>query len=134
MEGVKVTDYDVVIDTQLRADAQLQAEKFDWNKFVVGGKGEVYQDGSSTPLTGKQEEKDEDEFYIAVPCGTNVMSYMSGAIYDMKVEIDPSSEDDAELKGVEVKDGNVLVAPEAAYGRSYKLKVTLETRSQKWFA
>ena len=125
VDGVKVTDYDVVIDTQLRADAQLQAEKFDWNKFVVGGKGEVYQDGSSTPLTGKQEEKDEDEFYIAVPCGTNVMSYMSGAIYDMKVEIDPSSEDDAELKGVEVKDGNVLVAPEAAYGRSYKLKVTL---------
>ena len=125
VDGVKVTDYDVVIDTQLRADAQLQAEKFDWNKFVVGGKGEVYQDGSSTPLTGKQEEKDEDKFYIAVPCGTNVMSYMSGAIYDMKVEIDPSSEDDAELKGVEVKDGNVLVAPEAAYGRSYKLKVTL---------
>ena len=125
VDGVKVTDYDVVIDTQLRADAQLQAEKFDWNKFVVGGKGEVYRDGSSTPLIGKQEEKDEDEFYIAVPCGTNVMSYMSGAIYDMKVEIDPSSEDDAELKGVEVKDGNVLVAPEAAYGRSYKLKVTL---------
>ncbi|WP_346710040.1 hypothetical protein [Phocaeicola salanitronis] len=125
VDGVKVTDYDVVIDTQLRADAQLQAEKFDWNKFVVGGKGTVYNELTSTAVTSNAIELDEDNYYIAVPCGTNVMSYMSGAIYDMKVEIDPSSEDDAELKGVEVKDGNVLVAPEAAYGRSYKLKVTL---------
>ncbi|WP_277233071.1 hypothetical protein [Phocaeicola salanitronis] len=125
VDGVKVTDYDVVIDTQLRADAQLQAEKFDWNKFVVGGKGTVYDETTSLKVTSNAIELDEDDYYIAVPCGTNVMSYMSGAIYDMKVEIDPSSEDDAELKGVEVKDGNVLVAPEAAYGRSYKLKVTL---------
>ena len=125
VDGVKVTDYDVVIDTQLRADAQLQAEKFDWNKFVVGGKGTVYNEATSTEVSSNAIELDEDDYYIAVPCGTNVMSYMSGAIYDMKVEIDPSSEDDAELKGVEVKDGNVLVAPEAAYGRSYKLKVTL---------
>ena len=101
LDGVIVTDYDFVIDTQLKADTQASCDAPASEKFMIGGKG-----------------------YNEAPTGTHMMSYNDGRIYDMKVTIDPSSEDDAEVYGVKV-DGNTITAASTAQNREFKLNVTL---------
>ena len=101
LDGVIVTDYDFVIDTQLKADTQASCDAPVSNKFMIGGKA-----------------------CIEAPTGTHMMSYNDGRIYDMKVTIDPSSEDDAEVYGVKVN-GNTITAASTAQNREFQLNVTL---------
>ena len=112
VDGVKVTDYVYVIDTQLKADAQLTAPEVKDNKLCFGG-----------------EERDVlDNGYLGynLPVGTHKISYADGRVYDVKVEIDPSSESDAKVYGlsVDTQAGTITIG-EKALERSFKLKVTL---------
>ena len=103
LDGVIVTDYDFIIDTQLKADTQTSCESVLADNFFIGGLD-----------------------YNQAPLGTHQMSYNSGRIYDMKVEIDPSSQSDAAVYGVKVdtKAGTITAGPDAE-NRDFKLKVTL---------
>ena len=103
LNGTVVTDYQFVIDTQLKADTQAKCEDPNEDYFVIGGK-----------------EIDE------APLGTHQMAYLDGRIYDMKVTIDPSSEDDAEVYGVSINPKtNEITASDAAAQRTFKLNITL---------
>ncbi|WP_277233980.1 hypothetical protein [Phocaeicola salanitronis] len=103
LNGTVVTDYQFVIDTQLKADTQAKCEDPNEDYFVIGGK-----------------EIDE------APLGTHQMAYLDGRIYDMKVTIDPSSEDDAEVYGVSINPKtNEITASDAAAERTFKLNITL---------
>ena len=105
VNGVKATDYVYVIDTQLKADAQLAAPEVKDNKLCFGG------------VSGT---------YYNLPVGTHKISYADGRVYDVKVEIDPSSESDAKVYGlsVDTQAGTITIG-EKALERSFKLKVTL---------
>ena len=105
VDGVKVTDYVYVIDTQLKADAQLAAPEVDGDKLCFGGVSGTYYD---------------------LPVGTHKISYADGRVYDVKVEIDPSSESDAKVYGlsVDTQAGTITIG-EKAQERNFKLKVTL---------
>ncbi|WP_278365715.1 hypothetical protein [Phocaeicola barnesiae] len=105
VNGVKATDYVYVIDTQLKADAQLAAPEVDGDKLCFGGVSGTYYD---------------------LPVGTHKISYADGRVYDVKVEIDPSSESDAKVYGlsVDTQAGTITIG-EKALERSFKLKVTL---------
>ena len=113
INGTVVTDYNFIIDTQLKADAQPSAPKFDADKFKIGGMG------TATGTTVSD-----------VPTGTHQISYLDGRIYDMKVELDESSVSDANVYGVKVNTDKTtgitsITASENAENRSFKLKVTL---------
>ena len=109
LNGVPVTDYDFAIDTQLKADTQTKCEKPQADKFVIGGMGTV----SGGIVTD-------------VPTGTHQMTYLDGRVYDMKVELDASSEADAEVYGVSVDTkAGTITAGSNAIDREFKLKVTL---------
>ena len=105
VNGVKATDYVYVIDTQLKADAQLAAPEVEDYKLCFGGVSGTYYD---------------------LPVGTHKISYADGRVYDVKVEIDPSSESDAKVYGlsVDTQSGTITIG-EKALERSFKLKVTL---------
>ena len=103
LNGTVVTDYQFVIDTQLKADTQATCADPNENYFVIGGKA-----------IGN------------APLGTHKMAYLDGRIYDMKVAIDPSSEDDAEVYGVSINpETNEITASDAAAERTFKLNITL---------
>ena len=111
LNGTIVTDYNFIIDTQLKADTQTKCEDVNWSKFVIGGKNSIGWD--------------VDGRYIAVPTGTHYMSYLDGRIYDMKVELDPSSESDAAVYGVTINEDGTITAGANAEDRDFKLQVTL---------
>ena len=102
LDGTVVTDYVFAIDTQLKADTQTKCEDVVWNNFVIGGKD-----------------------YWEAPTGTHQMTYLDGRIYDMKVEIDPSSQSDANVYGVKINEDGTITAAESAQNRQFKLQVTL---------
>ena len=102
LDGTVVTDYVFAIDTQLKADTQTKCEDVVWNNFVIGGKD-----------------------YWEAPTGTHQMTYLDGRIYDMKVEIDPSSQSDANVYGVKINEDGTITAAETAQNRQFKLQVTL---------
>ncbi|OUO18585.1 hypothetical protein [Bacteroides sp. An322] len=102
LDGTVVTDYNFVIDTQLKADTQTKCEKPQPSKFVIGG-----------------------ENYWEAPTGTHQMTYLDGRIYDMKVEIDPSSQSDANVYGVKINEDGTITAGANAESRRFKLQVTL---------
>ena len=117
VDGVKVTDYVYVIDTQLKADAQLAAPEVNSDKLCFGGE----------KTTGTTYYEDGFEFPVFdVPIGTHKINYADGRVYDVKVEIDPSSESDAKVYGlsVDTQAGTITIG-EKALKRSFKLKVTL---------
>ena len=104
VNGVIVTDYQFVIDTQLKADAQPSCPDFKPELFAIGG------------ITNR----------VSMPTGTHQMSYLDGRIYDMKVEIDDSSKSDANVYGVSIDSkAGTITAGDNADGRTFKLKVTL---------
>ena len=103
VNGVIVTDYQFVIDTQLKADAQPSCPDFKPERFAIGG------------ITNRW----------SMPTGTHQMSYLDGRIYDMKVEIDDSSKSDANVYGVVINEDGTIKAGDNAAGRTFKLKVTL---------
>ena len=102
LDGTVVTDYVFAIDTQLKADTQTKCDDVDWRKFVIGGKD-----------------------HWEAPTGTHQMTYLDGRIYDMKVEIDPSSQSDANVYGVKINEDGTITAAETAQNRQFKLQVTL---------
>ena len=102
LDGTVVTDYVFAIDTQLKADTQTKCKDVVWNNFVIGGKD-----------------------YWEAPTGTHQMTYLDGRIYDMKVEIDPSSQSDANVYGVKINEDGTITAAETAQNRQFKLQVTL---------
>ena len=108
LDGTVVTDYNFVIDTQLKADTQTKCDDVDPDKFVIGGKG----NWTGTVLQG-------------IPTGTHQMTYLDGRIYDMKVELDPSSESDAAVYGVTINEDGTITAGANAADRDFKLQVTL---------
>ncbi|HJG76597.1 hypothetical protein [Phocaeicola barnesiae] len=118
VDGVKVTDYVYVIDTQLKADAQLAAPEVDGDKLCFGGE-------SWFKRTWDNNNNLSYNTYD-VPAGTHKISYADGRIYDVKVEIDPSSESDAKVYGlsVDTQAGTITIG-EKAQERNFKLKVTL---------
>ena len=105
LDGVVVTDYNFTIDTQLKADTQTSCAAPEADKVLIGGhsckKGET------------------------IPVGTHLMSYNDGRIYDMKVEIDPSSESDASVYGVKINGDGTITAGTDAENRTFKFLVTL---------
>ena len=112
VNGVKATDYVYVIDTQLKADAQLAAPEVEDSKLCFGG----------------EESKTLDNGYWGydLPVGTHKISYADGRVYDVKVEIDPSSQSDAAVYGLSVNtQAGTITIGEKALERSFKLKVTL---------
>ena len=113
VDGVKVTDYVYVIDTQLKADAQLAAPEVDGDKLCFGGESWF------------RRTWDNNNTYD-VPAGTHKISYADGRVYDVKVEIDPSSESDAKVYGlsIDTQAGTITIG-EKAQERNFKLKVTL---------
>ena len=114
VNGVIVTDYQFVIDTQLKADAQPSCPAFDAAYLAIGGytNGVSYNDGTN--------------YCWNMPAGTHQMSYLDGRIYDMKVEIDDSSKSDANVYGVSIdNEKGTITASDNAVGRTFKLKVTL---------
>ena len=106
LNGTVVTDYQFVIDTQLKADTQATCADPSKYYFVIGGKAITETEGA--------------------PLGKHQMAYLDGRIYDMKVTIDPSSEDDAEVYGVSINPKtNEITASDAAADRTFKLNITL---------
>ena len=113
LNGVVVTDYSFIIDTQLKADAQPSCETPEGSKFVIGGLGEW--DRSNEVLS----DVPADKLY-------HRMSYLDGRIYDMKVAINAKDVADAEVYGVEIsEDGTSIMAGSNAVGRTFALDVTL---------
>ena len=117
VNGVVATDYNFIIDTQVKADAQASCESVDVKKFVIGGKGEVESiDGKDVvvvkgiPTDGKAHR----------------MTYLDGRIYDMKVAINASDVADAEVYGltVDTKAGTIAAGANAV-DRVFALDVTL---------
>ena len=117
LNGVVVTDYRFIIDTQLKADAQPSCETPKGSKFVIGGLGEW--DSSNEVL----KNVPADGLY-------HNMSYLDGRIYDMKVAINAKDVNDAEVYGVEIKEDkengtSSIMAGQNAVGRTFALDVTL---------
>lgn len=111
LNGVVVTDYSFIIDTQLKADAQPSCETPKPENFVIGGLGEW----NGNVL----ENVPADKLY-------HRMSYLDGRIYDMKVAINAKDVADAEVYGVEIsEDGTSIMAGSNAVGRTFALDVTL---------
>ena len=113
VDGVVATDYNFIIDTQLKADAQSSCETPDGSKLVIGGEGNW--DSANEILTD-------------VPANNlfHRMTYLDGRIYDMKVAINAKDVNDAEVYGVEIsEDGTSIKAGQNAVGRTFALDVTL---------
>ncbi|WP_278969683.1 hypothetical protein [Phocaeicola barnesiae] len=123
LNGVVVTDYSFIIDTQLKADAQSSCEAPKPENFVIGGEGvRIYEniDGQRTEVVSNIPA---DGLY-------HNMSYLDGRIYDMKVAINAKDVNDAEVYGVEIKEDkengtSSIMAGQNAVGRTFALDVTL---------
>ena len=117
VDGVVATDYNFIIDTQLKADAQPSCETPNINKFVIGGKGEV------ETINGKKVVVVKG---IPTDGKAHRMTYLDGRIYDMKVAINASDVADAEVYGltVDTKAGTIAAGANAV-NRTFKLDVTL---------
>ena len=121
VDGVIATDYNFIIDTQVKADAQASCESVNVEKFVIGGKGEVGEE----LINGKLEN-------VVVVKGiptdgkAHRMTYLDGRIYDMKVAINASDVADAEVYGltVDTKAGTIAAGANAV-DRVFALDVTL---------
>ena len=121
VDGVVATDYNFIIDTQLKADAQPACETPDASKFVIGGEGDYrssyeYIDGAWRDVV------------INMPADglAHRMTYLDGRIYDMKVAINARDVNDAEVYGVTISDdGTCITAGENAVNRTFALDVTL---------
>ncbi len=121
VDGVIATDYNFIIDTQVKADAQASCESVNVEKFVIGGKGVVEQE----QINGKTEN-------VVVVKGiptdgkAHRMTYLDGRIYDMKVAINASDVADAEVYGltVDTKAGTIAAGANAV-DRVFALDVTL---------
>ena len=121
VDGVVATDYNFIIDTQLKADAQSSCETPDASKFVIGGEGDYrssyeYIDGAWRDVV------------INMPADglAHRMTYLDGRIYDMKVAINAKDVNDAEVYGVTISDdGTCITAGENAVNRTFALDVTL---------
>ena len=121
VDGVIATDYNFIIDTQVKADAQASCESVNVEKFVIGGKGEVKQE--------KINGKFEDVVVVkGIPTDGKAhrMTYLDGRIYDMKVAINASDVADAEVYGltVDTKAGTIAAGANAV-DRVFALDVTL---------
>ena len=113
VDGVVATDYNFIIDTQLKADAQSSCETPDGSKLVIGGEGKW--DRINEVLTNVPAN---DLFHR--------MTYLDGRVYDMKVAINAKDVNDAEVYGVEIsQDGTSIKAGQNAIGRTFALDVTL---------
>lgn len=111
VDGVVATDYNFIIDTQLKADAQSACETPDGRKLVIGGEG----NWTGSVLTNVPAN---DLFHR--------MTYLDGRVYDMKVAINAKDVNDAEVYGVEIsQDGTSIKAGQNAIGRTFALDVTL---------
>ena len=111
VDGVVATDYNFIIDTQLKADAQPSCDDPKGSNLVIGGEG----DWTGTVLQN-----------IPADGLAHRMTYLDGRIYDMKVEINAKDVNDAEVYGVEIsEDGTTIKAGENAIGRTFALDVTL---------
>ena len=113
VNGVIVTDYQFVIDTQLKADAQPSCQEVNGQYFAIGG------------VTNPSWKTVDGVKYYKLPAGKHQMSYLDGRIYDMKVEIDDSSKSDANVYGVVINEDGTISADDKAVNRDFKLKVTL---------
>ena len=113
VNGVIVTDYQFVIDTQLKADAQPSCQEVNGQYFAIGG------------VTNISWKTVDGVKYYKLPAGKHQMSYLDGRIYDMKVEIDDSSKSDANVYGVVINEDGTISADDKAVNRDFKLKVTL---------
>ena len=119
VDGVIATDYNFIIDTQVKADAQASCESVDVKKFVIGGKGEV----------GEEQINGQDVVVVkGIPTDGKAhrMTYLDGRIYDMKVAINASDVADAEVYGltVDTKAGTIAAGANAV-DRVFALDVTL---------
>ena len=113
VDGVVATDYNFIIDTQLKADAQPACETPDGSKLVIGGEGKWNKN---------------NEVLTNVPANDlfHRMTYLDGRVYDMKVAINAKDVNDAEVYGVEIsEDGTSIKAGQNAVGRTFALDVTL---------
>ena len=117
VNGVVATDYNFIIDTQVKADAQASCESVDVKKFVIGGKGEVEPIDSKDVVVVKG---------IPTDGKAHRMTYLDGRIYDMKVAINASDVADAEVYGltVDTKAGTIAAGANAV-DRVFALDVTL---------
>ena len=113
VDGVVATDYNFIIDTQLKADAQSACDDPKGSNLVIGGEGEW--DRINEVLTNVPAN---DLFHR--------MTYLDGRVYDMKVAINAKDVNDAEVYGVEIsQDGTSIKAGQNAIGRTFALDVTL---------
>ena len=117
VDGVIATDYNFIIDTQVKADAQASCESVNVKKFVIGGKGEVEQIDNKDVVVIKG---------IPTDGKAHRMTYLDGRIYDMKVAINASDVADAEVYGltVDTKAGTIAAGANAV-DRVFALDVTL---------
>ena len=117
VDGVIATDYNFIIDTQVKADAQASCESVDVKKFVIGGKGEVEKIDNKDVVVIKG---------IPTDGKAHRMTYLDGRIYDMKVAINASDVADAEVYGltVDTKAGTIAAGANAV-DRVFALDVTL---------
>ena len=119
VDGVVATDYNFIIDTQLKADAQSTCAEVTARNFVIGGEGSFvtwYSNGETI----------EGITNVEADGKAHRMSYLDGRIYDMKVAINAKDVNDAEVYGVSIDAAKgTITAGTNAVGRTFALDVTL---------
>ena len=119
VDGVVATDYNFIIDTQLKADAQSTCAEVTARNFVIGGEGSFatwYVNGETI----------EGITNVEADGKAHRMSYLDGRIYDMKVAINAKDVNDAEVYGVSIDAAKgTITAGTNAVGRTFALDVTL---------
>ena len=119
VDGVVATDYNFIIDTQLKADAQSTCAEVTAENFVIGGEGSFvtwYSNGETI----------EGITNVEADGKAHRMSYLDGRIYDMKVAINAKDVNDAEVYGVSIDAAKgTITAGTNAVGRTFALDVTL---------
>ena len=119
VDGVIATDYNFIIDTQLKADAQSACAEVTAKNFVIGGEGSFitwYSNGETI----------EGITNVEADGKAHRMSYLDGRIYDMKVAINAKDVNDAEVYGVSIDAAKgTITAGTNAVGRTFALDVTL---------
>ena len=120
VDGVVATDYNFIIDTQLKADAQSTCAEVTAENFVIGG------EGSSVTWHYNNGETIEGITNVEADGKAHRMSYLDGRIYDMKVAINAKDVNDAEVYGVSIDAAKgTITAGTNAVGRTFALDVTL---------
>ena len=120
VDGVVATDYNFIIDTQLKADAQSTCAEVTAENFVIGG------EGSFVTWRYNNGETIEGITNVEADGKAHRMSYLDGRIYDMKVAINAKDVNDAEVYGVSIDAAKgTITAGTNAVGRTFALDVTL---------